>query len=175
MPAAPAPNIGVFLPSVSGPDSPPIRLAPAATPPPIIVGGMSEAAMVRTAEHGDGWFVVPVSPAAMAEGQARLAELAAARGRPTPSVTASMVAALTGDPALPDRDGLARVLTDPDGIFGMPADAVSGALTLGGPAEVAARIAEYGEAGAERVVVTLAAGNWMRQADLLAEAGALLG
>jgi alkanesulfonate monooxygenase SsuD/methylene tetrahydromethanopterin reductase-like flavin-dependent oxidoreductase (luciferase family) len=155
-------------------DSPLVRLAPAATVPPILVGGMSEAAMVRTAEHGDGWFVLPVSPAAMAEGRSRLAELAAARGRPTPSVTASMVAALTGDPALPDRDGLVRALTDPDGMFGMPADAVPGTLTLGGPAEVAARIAGYGDAGAERVVVTLAAGDWMRQAELLAEAIALL-
>jgi len=82
----------------SGPDSPAIRLAPAATVPPILVGGMSEAAMVRTAEHGDGWFVLPVSPAAMVDGRARLADLANTRGRPTPSITASMVAALTGDP-----------------------------------------------------------------------------
>ena len=51
------------------PDSPPIQLAPAATLPPILVGGMSEAAMVRTAEHGDGWFVLPVSPAAMVQGR----------------------------------------------------------------------------------------------------------
>jgi alkanesulfonate monooxygenase SsuD/methylene tetrahydromethanopterin reductase-like flavin-dependent oxidoreductase (luciferase family) len=158
-----------------GSDSVPIRLAPAATVPPILVGGMSEPAMVRTVEHGDGWFVLPVPPAAMAEGRADLAELAGARGRPTPSVTASMVVALTGDPALPDRDGLVRVLTDPDGIFGMPVDAVPDTLTLGGPAEVADRIAAYGEAGAERVVVTLAAGDWMRQAELLAEAHALVG
>jgi alkanesulfonate monooxygenase SsuD/methylene tetrahydromethanopterin reductase-like flavin-dependent oxidoreductase (luciferase family) len=158
-----------------GADSPVVRLAPSATVPPILVGGMSEAAMLRAADHGDGWFVLPVSPAAMAEGQSRLAELAAARGRPTPPLTASMVAALSHDPALPDHDGLVRALTDPDGMFGMPADAVPGMLTLGGPAEVAARIAEYGEAGAERVVVTLAVGDWMRQAELLAEAGALLG
>ncbi|MGH9191405.1 MAG: LLM class flavin-dependent oxidoreductase [Acidimicrobiales bacterium] len=157
------------------PDSPPIQLAPAATVPPILVGGMSEAAMVRTADHGDGWFVLPVSPAAMVEGRARLAALAAARGRPAPSVTASMVAALTGDPALPDHDGLVRSLTDPDGMFGMPAEAVPGTLTGGRPADVASRISEYGEAGAERVVVTLAAGDWMRQAELLAEARALLG
>jgi alkanesulfonate monooxygenase SsuD/methylene tetrahydromethanopterin reductase-like flavin-dependent oxidoreductase (luciferase family) len=143
---------------------------------PALVSGLpTEAAMVRTAEHGDGWFVLPVSPAAMVDGRARLADLANTRGRPTPSITASMVAALTGDPALPDHDGLVRALTDPDGMFGMPADAVPGTLTLGGPAEVAARIAEYGEAGAERVVVTLAAGDWMRQAELLAEARALLG
>jgi alkanesulfonate monooxygenase SsuD/methylene tetrahydromethanopterin reductase-like flavin-dependent oxidoreductase (luciferase family) len=158
-----------------GSDSVPIRLAPAATVPPILVGGMSEPAMVRTVEHGDGWFVLPVPPAAMAEGRADLAELAGARGRPTPSVTASMVVAMTGDPALPDRDGLVRVLTDPDGIFGMPVDAVPDTLTLGGPAEVADRISAYGDAGAERVVVTLAAGDWMRQAELLAEAHALVG
>jgi alkanesulfonate monooxygenase SsuD/methylene tetrahydromethanopterin reductase-like flavin-dependent oxidoreductase (luciferase family) len=157
-----------------GPDSPPIRLAPAATVPPIVVGGMSEVAMVRAAEHGDGWFLLPVPPAAVVEGRARLAELAAARGRPTPPVTASMVAAVTGDPALPDRDGLVRTLTDPDGMFGMPADAVPSMLTLGGPDQIAARLAEYGHAGAERVVVTLAAGDWMRQAELLAEAAALL-
>jgi alkanesulfonate monooxygenase SsuD/methylene tetrahydromethanopterin reductase-like flavin-dependent oxidoreductase (luciferase family) len=166
---------GVPISLDGGPDSPPIRLAPAATVPPILVGGMSEAAMVRTAEHGDGWFVLPVSPAAMADGHARLAELAGARGRPTPPVTASMVAALTGDPALPDHDGLVRVLTDPDGVFGMPAEAVPGTLTLGDPDDVAARIADYGDAGAERVVVTLAAGDWMRQGELLAEAGARLG
>lgn len=158
-----------------GPDSPPIRLAPAATVPPIVVGGMSEAAMVRAVAYGDGWFLLPVPPAAVVEGRTRLAELADARGRPTPSVTGSMVAALTGDPALPDHDGLVRALTDPDGVFGMPADQVPGVLTLGGPAEIAARFAEYGEAGADRVVVTLAAGDWMRQAELLAEAAALLG
>ena len=117
-----------------GADAPLIRLAPAATVPAILVGWMSEPAMARAAEHGDGWFVLPVSPAAMAQGESRLAELAAARGRATPSVTASMVAALTGDPALPDHEGLVRALTDPDGMFGMPADAVPGTLTLGGPA-----------------------------------------
>ncbi len=157
-----------------GPDSPTIRLAPAATVPPIVVGGMSEVAMVRAAEHGDGWFLLPVPPAAVVEGRARLVELAGARGRPTPSVTASMVAALTGDPALPDHDGLVGTMTDPDGVFGMPADQVPNVLTLGGPAEVAARFAAYVEAGADRVVVTLAAGDWMRQAELLAEAAALL-
>jgi hypothetical protein len=57
----------------------------------------------------------------------------------------------------------------------MPSDQVSNMLLRGGPAEVAARLTEYGEAGAERVVVTLAAGDWMRQAELLAEAGAMLG
>lgn len=166
---------GAPTPLDDRPGSPPIQLAPAATVPPIVVGGMSEAAMVRAVEHGDGWFLLPIPPAATAEGRARLARLASARGRPTPSVTASVLAALTGDPALPDHDGLVRILTDPDGVYGMPSDQVPNMLLRGGPAEVAARLTEYGEAGAERVVVTLAAGDWMRQAELLAEAGAMLG
>src|SRR4030095_7039040 len=47
-------------------------------------------------------------PPAWAEGQWGRAERAAAGARPPPPVTASMVAALTGDPALPDHDGLVR-------------------------------------------------------------------
>jgi hypothetical protein len=44
----------------------------------------------------------------------------------------------------------------------------------GGPAAAAERLAALGAAGAERVVVTFAAGDWRAQADLLAEAAALL-
>ena len=59
-----------------------IQLAPPATVPPILVGGMSDAALVRAAEYGDGWFAM--SPGALPDGAARLAELAAARKRPVP-------------------------------------------------------------------------------------------
>jgi hypothetical protein len=82
--------------------------------------------------------------------------------------------AIDGDPALPDRDGLVRKLSDPDGIYGMPADAVPDILVTGGPPAVAERISALRAVGAERVVVTLAVGHWSRQAELLAEATALL-
>ena len=157
------------------PGSPTVQLAPAATVPAIVVGGMSEAAIARTLEHSAGWFLLPVPPVAVAEARARMAEVAAARKRPTPPVTAGMLTALTGDPALPDHDGLVRLLTDVDGMYGMPEAMVSTMLVEGGPAEVAARLADYGDAGAERVVVSIAAGDWRRQAELLAEARTLLG
>jgi alkanesulfonate monooxygenase SsuD/methylene tetrahydromethanopterin reductase-like flavin-dependent oxidoreductase (luciferase family) len=64
------------------PESLAIQLAPPATVPPILVGGMSDAALVRAAEYGDGWFAM--SPGALPDGTARLAELAAARKRPVP-------------------------------------------------------------------------------------------
>jgi hypothetical protein len=104
----------------------------------------------------------------------RLAELASAEGRPTPAITASMLAAIEGDPALPDRDGLVRTLTDGDGMYGIPAGQVDAILVRGGPTDIAARLAAYADSGVERVVVTLAAGDWQRQAELLAEARAQL-
>ena len=70
--------------------------------------------------------------------------------------------------------GLVRRLTDPDGVYGMPAEATDDMVVTGGPAAVAERIAAFGDLGAERVVLSLAGGDWMRQAELAAEAVALL-
>ncbi len=151
-----------------------VQLAPAATVPPIVVGGMADAALVRAAVHGDGWFTLPLPPAQLAPAVARLHELSAERGRDTPAITASTTVAIDGDPALPGPDALVRRLSDPDGVYGMPAEAVPDILVTGGPDAVAERLAALGELGAERVVVTLAAGDWFRQAELLAEAVALL-
>lgn len=151
-----------------------VRLAPGTPVPPIIIGGMSEAALAPTATHGDGWFALPVPPADLAPAIDRLGELADERGRPAPAVTASVMASIAGDPALPDRAGLERRLTDPDGMYGMPAGAIDDMVLTGGPAAVADRIAALADLGAERVVLTLAGGDWMRQAELAAEAAALV-
>jgi alkanesulfonate monooxygenase SsuD/methylene tetrahydromethanopterin reductase-like flavin-dependent oxidoreductase (luciferase family) len=151
-----------------------VRLAPGTPVPPIIVGGMSEAALARTAAHGDGWFTLPLPPAALAPAIDRLGELADDRGRPAPAVTGSVMAAIAGDPALPDRAGLERRLTDPDGVYGMPAEAIDGMVLTGGPSAVAERIAAFADLGAERVVLSLAGGDWMRQTELAAEAAALV-
>ncbi|SOD64858.1 Flavin-dependent oxidoreductase, luciferase family (includes alkanesulfonate monooxygenase SsuD and methylene tetrahydromethanopterin reductase) [Streptomyces zhaozhouensis] len=150
-----------------------VRLAPGAVVPPVIVGGMAPAALARAAAHGDGWFAMPVPDARLAEDTARLAELAAARGRPAPEVTGTVLASIEGDPARPDREGLVRRLTDPDGMFGMPGAAVDAVVT-GGPAALAERVDAVHRAGARRVVLSVAAGDWYRQTELLAEAVALL-
>jgi alkanesulfonate monooxygenase SsuD/methylene tetrahydromethanopterin reductase-like flavin-dependent oxidoreductase (luciferase family) len=151
-------------------DTTTVQLAPGATVPPIIVGGMADRALARAAAHADGWFALPLPPAQIASAIERLAALAGALGRLTPAITASVTVAIDGDPTLPDRQGLVRKLTDPDGIYGMPARAVADILVTGEPAAVAQRISALHAAGADWVVVTLAAGNWARQADLLAEA-----
>lgn len=151
-----------------------VQLSPAADVPPIIVGGVSDAALARTAASGDGWFAMPMPTDQLAERIARLRELADERERPMPAITGNMAVALDGDPALPDRDGLMRRMTDPDGMFGMPAAAVTDVLVTGSPAAVAEHLDAWQALGAERVVVTLAAGDWRRQAELLADGVAIL-
>jgi alkanesulfonate monooxygenase SsuD/methylene tetrahydromethanopterin reductase-like flavin-dependent oxidoreductase (luciferase family) len=147
-----------------------VQLAPGATVPPIVVGGLADAALARAVAYGDGWFGLPVAPALVAPVADRLAELAAAAGRPAPAVTASAAIAIDGDPALPDRDALVRKLADPDGLYGMPADAVPDMVVTGGPDAAAERLAALGAIGAGEIVVTLVAGDWFRQAELLAGA-----
>src|SRR5262245_46499570 len=102
----------------------PVQLAPGATVPPIVVGGLADAALARVVAYGDGWFGMPVPPALVAPTVDRLAALAADAGRPAPAITGSAAVAIDGDPALPDRDALARKLVDPDGLFGMPAEGI---------------------------------------------------
>jgi alkanesulfonate monooxygenase SsuD/methylene tetrahydromethanopterin reductase-like flavin-dependent oxidoreductase (luciferase family) len=155
------------------PEVPAIQLAPPAVVPPILVGGMSDAALARVADHGDGWFAMAAG--ALPEGTARLAALAAARKRSVPQVTVSMLVALRGDPALPDEDTLIRQLTDIDGPFGIPAEYVRQTLVAGSQEEIGAQLADSAKNGASRVVASFAGGDWHRQAELLASARALLG
>ena len=155
-------------------DNKTIQLAPGVAVPPIIVGGMAEAALARAVSHADGWYALPVPPPQLAAAVDRLAELAADLGRPAPPVTASVMPAIDGDPTVPDRDGLLRRLSDPNGMFGIPAEAASEMVVTGGPAALAARMDALRAVGAERIVVSFAAGEFDRQADLLAEATALL-
>jgi alkanesulfonate monooxygenase SsuD/methylene tetrahydromethanopterin reductase-like flavin-dependent oxidoreductase (luciferase family) len=139
-----------------------VQLAPGATVPPIVVGGISDAA-VRRAETHDGWFLLPMPPEGVAE----------AAGRVTVPVTADQTIAIVGDPALPSRGEVVQRLVDPDGLYGAPADIVDQFLLYGEPDQIAERLQAYGDAGAERIVVTFAAGDWHRQAELLANAADL--
>ncbi len=151
-----------------------VQLAPAATVPELVVGGTSEPAMRRAVDYADGWFLLPALPAAVKVHATRLHELAAARSRPTPTITAAVMTALSPDPGLPDDDALTRQLADADGMFGIPPEALPAMLVRGGPAALAEHLAPYAQAGARRLVVSIAGGDWFRQTELIAEARALL-
>jgi alkanesulfonate monooxygenase SsuD/methylene tetrahydromethanopterin reductase-like flavin-dependent oxidoreductase (luciferase family) len=157
------------------PDSPLATLSPSAPVPPVIVGGMSEPALRRAAQYGDGWFPLPAPLPVVARARARLAELAGQFGRPVPPMTTSLMTAIAGGPDLPGQEEMTRRLTDPDGMFGIPADQVPAVLHSGPPDQIAALLAEHFSRGAERVVISVAAGDWFRQAELAAEARNLLG
>jgi alkanesulfonate monooxygenase SsuD/methylene tetrahydromethanopterin reductase-like flavin-dependent oxidoreductase (luciferase family) len=58
------------------------RIRPSPAPPvPIVIGGRSEAALRRTARHGDGWLGVWCSPSRYAQALARIGEEAEGIGR----------------------------------------------------------------------------------------------
>lgn len=146
----------------------PTQLSPAAAVPPIIVGGMSDTAVRRAAAH-DGWFLLS-PPADIPAQLTRLGEQAAAAGRATPPATTSATVALDGDTSLPDHATIIRSLSDPEGMFAIPAEHAEESLVHGDPDFVAGHLNELAAHGVRRVVVTLVGGDWFRQADLLARA-----
>lgn len=139
-----------------------VQLSPAATVPPIIVGGMSDAAARRATEHGDGWYVIG-SPEDLP------GQLAQLRGK-TVEITANAMVAIEGDRSLPDRATMLRSVSDPDGVFGFPPEHAEAAVLRGEPGVIAERVARLHAGGARRVVVTFVAGDWFRQTELLAQA-----
>lgn len=153
------------------PGSPAVQLAPGAPVPPIVVGGVSPAAIERAVAAGDDWFLMPGRPSDVAASVAELERVAAGRRRP--AVTASLLAAIAGDPALPGHEEMLRQLTDPDGAYGMPDEFARSMMVTGAPPDLAPLLAGYAEAGAHRVVVSPSAGDWYRQAELVAEAHSL--
>jgi alkanesulfonate monooxygenase SsuD/methylene tetrahydromethanopterin reductase-like flavin-dependent oxidoreductase (luciferase family) len=160
------------VPDVDG--APEVQLAPGASVPPILVGGMSAPALRRTVTLADGWFLMPVPPAGVRDARSQLEAAAADHGVATPSITTGLLAAVEGDDALPNDATVRHLLTDVDGMFGMPDAVADELLVRGDPAVIAERLAALRDAGAERVVVSVAAGDWTRQAELLAEARSLV-
>jgi alkanesulfonate monooxygenase SsuD/methylene tetrahydromethanopterin reductase-like flavin-dependent oxidoreductase (luciferase family) len=150
-----------------------VVLSPGVTVPPIVIGGNSGAAARRAGQFGDEWFVL-AGPADLPRYQTAAAEQAARFGRPAPTITTSLMVAMDGDPALPGRDALISLLTDPDGMFGIPPGQASGAIVTGSPGGIAQELGRLAEAGAHRTIIQFVAGSWSRQADLVAEAHAQL-
>lgn len=161
-------------PTVVEPEGAAVQLAPGAPVPPILVGGMSDAALRRTVDFADGWLPLPMLPPALARMRDELARVAAERQRPVPSVSAAIMTALSPDPTLPDEDGLMQRVTDPDGMFGIPAEQVP-SLLVRGPAEALAEVLRgYADLGVDRLVISVGAGDWFRQIELVAQARALI-
>ncbi|MEX5631786.1 LLM class flavin-dependent oxidoreductase [Parafrankia sp. FMc2] len=144
-----------------------VELLPAAEPglgasrmraggPPLLVSGRKEAAMRRAARLGDGWLPYLVSPDAYARSLRTVRAEAAAAGRDLDGFEWMLYLYCSvradGDRARADvRNFLGRAYGDkPDAMLDRIAPA-------GTPAEVAARIQHYVDAGARHIVISPAA------------------
>jgi alkanesulfonate monooxygenase SsuD/methylene tetrahydromethanopterin reductase-like flavin-dependent oxidoreductase (luciferase family) len=154
-------------------DQPVVTLAPGVAAPPILVAGNSDVAIRRAAKYGDGWFPSLILPEALAEGAAKLEELAAAQGRPIPGTTVGGHAVVgRGDEARSSHEAQVRSLVDFHGMSADEAEKVP--MTAATTAELAERFAAYQAAGAARIVISPGGSNWHHQCELIAEAHALL-
>jgi alkanesulfonate monooxygenase SsuD/methylene tetrahydromethanopterin reductase-like flavin-dependent oxidoreductase (luciferase family) len=137
--------------------------------PPVWVGGRSEASMRRAGRAGDIWMPYLGSPDRVARGLRTAREEAERHGRDPAEVTGAYFAwtCVDTDPAAARR----RALDALAATYGQDMERIVDAcVPHGTPEQVAARLAEYRDAGAESVVVApaVADDDRERMLDLLA-------
>ena len=125
------------------------QVPPAVPDLPLVIGGRSSQALRRTAAYGDGWLGIWVSPSRYASAVARVAELAAAAGRDMPAWRHGLQVwcgfGATHEAAVAP---LAAAMQD---MYKTPFSAFEKTCPAGTPADVAAFLAPYLEAGATSV------------------------
>jgi probable F420-dependent oxidoreductase len=119
-------------------------------PPPIWIGGKSEAAMKRTARLGDGWIPSFITPAEFRVGVERVRELAAASDRDVP---ADHFGALINYAIAPSH-AAALAMAEPYLQRGRVDEQIMRECTAFGPAEVViAKIEEYVKGGGSKFIL----------------------
>ncbi len=146
--------------------SPALEPVPA-TPPPLVVGGRSDAALRRAARVGDGWLGVWMSPDRAGRVRDRLAGLAAEHDRPAPTMLMMVFVHVTdpGDDPAAARAEAARFVR---GQYGLPNEALETWVLVGGPDRVAEGLDALGAAGVEGFVLVPAAADLLEQYRRLA-------
>ncbi|HEY5724398.1 MAG TPA: TIGR03619 family F420-dependent LLM class oxidoreductase [Methylomirabilota bacterium] len=119
-------------------------------PPPIWIGGKSEAAQKRTARLGDGWMPSFITPDEFRAGVERVQELAVAEGREVPADHFGTLINF----ALADSPEAAAAMAGPYIPRGRVDEATIRQCTAFGPAEiVAGRIEEYVKGGGSKFIL----------------------
>ncbi len=120
------------------------------TPPPIWIGGKSEAALRRTARLGDGWIPSFVTPSEFSAGVERVKELAAAAGRRVPE---DHFGTLINYAVAPSRDA-ASALAEPYVQRGrVDEDTLRASTAFGPPEMLIAKIEEYIRGGGSKFIL----------------------
>lgn len=114
-------------------------------PPPILIGGRSNAALTRAARFGDGWIGAWCSPRRFAEASAIISEEAEQHGRNDhPWVHGYQPWIGVGDTRAEAR---ASVATAMEAFYRVPFESFEKYTPYGTPAEVADQLSAYVEAG----------------------------
>jgi probable F420-dependent oxidoreductase len=120
------------------------------TPPPIWIGGKSEAAMRRTARLGDGWIPSFITPDEMRAGVQKVHDLAAAAGRRVPEDHFGTLI----NYAIADSEATALALAQPYVPRGRVDEATMRQCTAFGPAgRLIEKVEEYLKAGASKFIL----------------------
>jgi alkanesulfonate monooxygenase SsuD/methylene tetrahydromethanopterin reductase-like flavin-dependent oxidoreductase (luciferase family) len=123
---------------------------------PIIVGGRSDAALVRAGRLGDGWIGVWVSPRRYGEALEIVQRAADAAGRISPAWRHTLQLWACFD--VTHERAVARIRPVMEGAYSMPFERFERYTPCGRPEDVAAALEPYLEAGCRRF-------NFVAQAD----------
>lgn len=127
---------------------------PTPSPPiPIVIGGVSAAAARRAGRIGDGWLGVFCSPRKFGQTRAEVLRHAAEHGRTVGWFGLQQWCGLDAD------RGRARELLAPrmEALYGLPYERFARLAPAGTPADVAAHLVPFVEAGARHVTLVVAA------------------
>jgi alkanesulfonate monooxygenase SsuD/methylene tetrahydromethanopterin reductase-like flavin-dependent oxidoreductase (luciferase family) len=135
-----------------------------AEPPPVLIGGRSDAALRRAARVGDAWLPMWMSPEEVAEARDRLAELADELGRPAPGIGLVAFVNVCDDRAA----GAVEAAELIERQYGMPFHVVEKWTALGDEAEVATFLQSYRDVGVDGFSLGIASADQVGQVGRLA-------
>jgi alkanesulfonate monooxygenase SsuD/methylene tetrahydromethanopterin reductase-like flavin-dependent oxidoreductase (luciferase family) len=123
---------------------------------PILIGGRSNAALGRTARYGDGWLASWCSPHRFAEAVGEIARSAAAIGRGTPTRHGLQLWVGVDDDRTRARARLAKGM---EAFYRIPFERFEKYSPCGTPAEIAAFLAPFRDAGCRLFNIMPVAGD----------------
>ena len=133
--------------------------------PRMLIGGRGEVALRRTVRFGDGWLPMWLSPEQLVQRGGRLRELAAASGRPEPSITLLILVHVDDDLERSRREAADHL----EGQYKLPLDVVERWAALGSREQVTEQLRPYLDAGVGELILMTLGRAPLTQYERLAE------